>query len=148
MCSAENSDSNMFSTLVVLSSIHLMDLSCQAGCENKPSPAVAEAICRANSVIEPNQRGVRTEYFCKVNEYSPDVLADYMCLCTGNQNTDSGSGSCSSGPGKCGGYGCCYAGEVCISSHILNSNANRCFNRNTGVESMTISNAAAPVKQE
>ena len=65
-CSAENSDSNVFSTLVILSSIHLMDLSCQAGCENKPSPAVAQAICRANSVIEPNQRGVRTEYFCKV----------------------------------------------------------------------------------
>jgi len=108
-------------------------LTCQPGCEVRPTPELAHAICEANSKTNPNKDDALQEHHCKLSDNGWTYLADHMCLCDKPQPHKNSSHPhdgkvCSSG---CSGWGCCSPGQVCLSSRIINSPWNRCFDMRT-----------------
>ena len=114
----------MFSAVVLVSSLHLMDLTCQIGCGARPSKALALKICNENLISSPGASGALQSYHCTGG---PDLeyLMNHMCLCDKDQDAPGHQGAVCSN--NCNGYGCCHRGQVCMSSKILNSDYNRCF---------------------
>ena len=127
----------MFSAVVLLSSLHPMVLDCSPGCTKRPSKDLAARICAANGEVNPQAEDALQEYNCKAG-YTPEELMNYMCLCDQDQDApDASSSHCSD---HCRGWGCCLPGQVCISSHVLHSDSNRCFDSRTNtISSPTVS---------
>ena len=103
-------------------------LECQPGCEVHPTPELAAAICKANSQTDPSKNDALRGWHCNLSDNGWTELANYMCLCDKSQPTNSGASVCSS---DCTGNGCCAPGQVCMSSKIINSPWNRCFEMRT-----------------
>ena len=104
-------------------------LDCQPGCEVRPTPELAAAICKANKQTDPSKDDALQKYNCELSDNGWPYLADHMCLCDKPQPTYSDASVCSDG---CGGWGCCTPGQICMSSKILNSSDfNRCFDVRT-----------------
>ena len=114
----------MFSAVVLVASLHLMDLTCQIGCGARPSKALALKICNENLISSPGASGALQSYHCSGGE-SVEYLMNHMCLCDKDQDVPGHQGAVCSN--NCNGYGCCHRGQVCMSSKILNSDYNRCF---------------------
>ena len=100
------------------------ELTCQPGCEQRPTKEQAMEICKANSKPIPSASDAIKKYYCESDDFSAEDLQKHMCLCTGRQYSQQEGGVCSN---NCNDWGCCDAGDVCISSHVVNSRWNHCF---------------------
>ena len=131
-----------WTSLCAVKAVHDGDgyLGCQPGCEVRPTKDLAAAICKANAAIDPSAPDALAGHHCEASDNGWLYLANHMCLCAESQPTTQGASVCSN---NCNGYGCCTPGQVCMSSKIINSPYNRCFDIRA---SWMIKNAVAMVK--